>query len=30
MLRRPVINHSIDLAIEVFAKHHLHLPPFAF
>ncbi len=30
MLKRSLINESIDLAIEVFAKHHLHLPPFAY
>jgi D-lyxose ketol-isomerase len=30
MLKRSVINQSIVLAIEVFAKHNLHLPPFAF
>jgi len=30
MLRRSVVNRSIELAQEHFARHGLHLPPFAF
>jgi D-lyxose ketol-isomerase len=30
MLKRSVVNRSIELAMEHFARHRLHLPPFAF
>jgi D-lyxose ketol-isomerase len=30
MLKRSVVNRSIELAQAVFAEHGLHLPPFAF
>ena len=30
MLKRSVVNRSVELAMEHFARHGLHLPPFAF